>query len=208
MIAASRPLEYTCEWNSCKKTFARPSQVFKHVYDYHILFDKLPLTTMMSCEWGGRDGLGPGCHSKRPKLSLLSHLQDFHCNPNILHQNAIRNQQLGKAGATSVTLPQPPPAHPGYAQNAAFLAIQRHAIGYVEPLKAPPITPTTPITVSIRLTAALVLRNLAEHSLNFKNSLHSHETYLSEICVGEGREESRTIAQCLHIILEQKSRRS
>lgn len=56
--------------------------------------------------------------------------QDFHCNPLILHQIAVRNQQHGH-GTSAPGLPQPPPAHPGYAQNAALLAIRRHAVNYV-----------------------------------------------------------------------------
>ena len=31
----------------------------------------------MNCLWGGAEGRGPGCLSKRPKLSLLTHLQVF-----------------------------------------------------------------------------------------------------------------------------------
>ncbi|KAI1301266.1 AT-rich interactive domain-containing protein 2 [Halotydeus destructor] len=203
-----KPLEFRCEWNSCGRLFLQPSQVFKHVYDEHVMVDKSqPLTTNMTCEWGGPGGLGPGCQSKRPKFSLLAHIQDFHCNALLLKQLAIRSQQLGKSGSTNLGLPQPPPAHPGYAQNAAMLAIKRHAVGYVEPPTIPTVTPTTPITISIRLTAALILRNLAEHSSYVKKSLQSYEPMLSELCVNEIHE-SRTLAQCLAILFDKKSCRS
>lgn len=44
---------------------------------------------------------------------------------------------------------------------------------YQEAPTLPPITPTTPITVSIRLTAALVLRNLADQSSVIKRYVSS-----------------------------------
>ena len=108
-----------------------------------------------SCQWGGPEGKGPGCLSKRPKLSLLTHLQvrarhscyclsswtfsnilflcrltqDFHCNANNLKQELLRRRQLQVMGTTNILLAAPP-AHPGYAQNAAMLAIRRHAANF------------------------------------------------------------------------------
>lgn len=89
--------------------------------------------------------MGPGCLSERPQLSLLTHLQvgaccscsdgvslsrrlsqDFHCSPPILQQAALKRQQSGGAAVSVAGCPIPaPPAHPGYAQNAALLAIRR-----------------------------------------------------------------------------------
>jgi len=159
---------------------------------------------MMTCYWGGMQGAGPGCVSKRPKLSLLTHILDFHCNPNILHQTMIRKQQLGtnssKSNVNPVVTVHTPPAHPGYAHNAAYLAIRRHATNYAEPPSQPPIAKTAPISISIRLTAALILRNLAEHSHFVKRTLNTYEPVLSELCMSEGRDESRTIAQLLLVI--------
>ncbi|RWS15768.1 AT-rich interactive domain-containing protein 2-like protein [Dinothrombium tinctorium] len=190
----SKQLEFVCEWHGCKLTFTNASKVYIHVHDAHVN-DKA--SGPMSCQWGGPEGIGPGCQSSRPKLSLLTHLQDFHCNPTALHQAALRNQQIASTGSTSVSAPQPPPAHPGYAHNAALLAIKRHAINYVEPPSVPKVTPTTPLTASIRLTAALTLRNLCFHSVSVRKTLQSYEPFLNELCIMEGRDESRTIAQCL-----------
>jgi len=57
--------------------------------------------------------------------------QDFHCNPTLLHQTAVKRIQLGAPPTVNVALSQPPPAHPGYAKNAALLAIKRHAVNYI-----------------------------------------------------------------------------
>lgn len=47
--------------------------MFKHVYDDHVFGP--PSTPIMNCLWGSNEGTGPGCQSKRPRLSLLTHLQ-------------------------------------------------------------------------------------------------------------------------------------
>src|SRR5256885_15958904 len=130
--------------------------VFKHVYEAHVFVDctakTAPIGVTAHCQWGGPDGMGPGCQSKRPMLSLLTHLQvcvllllnccancdilsnsqqDFHCNPSLLHQTAVARQKLGAAPNVNLSITQPPPAHPGYAKNAALLAIRRHAVSYL-----------------------------------------------------------------------------
>ena len=33
------------------------------------------LADITSCIWGGPEGKGPGCQAKRPKFSLLTHIQ-------------------------------------------------------------------------------------------------------------------------------------
>ena len=125
------------------RSFPRASLVFKHVYESHVFAGSVP--PPKHCLWGGPDGMGPGCLSERPQLSLLTHLQvrvvtgtcehviqilsllqDFHCSPTILHQAALKRQQFGNTVTTVSGGPVPaPPAHPGYAQNAALLAIRR-----------------------------------------------------------------------------------
>ena len=55
------------------RKFTKANQVFKHVYDDHVFGP--PSTPIMSCLWGSNEGTGPGCQSKRPRLSLLTHLQ-------------------------------------------------------------------------------------------------------------------------------------
>lgn len=41
---------------------------------------------------------------------------------------AVRRSQLAATGKTEIPIPQAPPPHPGYAPNAAFHAIKRHAL--------------------------------------------------------------------------------
>lgn len=166
------PKKYTCVWDDCKVEFTEPKQVYNHVFTAHI--QPLPSDGLFSCLWSGPNGSGPGCVTKRPKYSLLTHLNDFHCS-----QAALEH-------------PMRPPEHPGYAPNAAILAIRRHANEKKEDKDL------SIISISIRITAALTLRNLASVSSDIKQTLESHEHLLSEICM-TGRDESKIIAECLSL---------
>lgn len=171
------PKEYNCEWNSCNIKFTEPKQLYNHVFETHI--GPLDTETVSSCLWSGPNGTGPGCVIKRPKFSLLTHLNDFHCN------------QVARAQ------PVKPPEHPGYAPNAAMLAIKRHANAHNDLTNGN--KSQSPLSVSVRLTAALILRNLATESPDMKQALENHESLLSEICMSNGRDESKIIAECLSL---------
>lgn len=46
---------------------------------------------------------------------------------------AVRRKQLSQSGRSEIPAPAPPTPHPGYAPNAAFNAIKRHALEFVNP---------------------------------------------------------------------------
>lgn len=46
---------------------------------------------------------------------------------------AVRRKQLSVSGRSEIPPPTPPTPHPGYAPNAAFHAIKRHALEFVNP---------------------------------------------------------------------------
>ena len=46
---------------------------------------------------------------------------------------AVRRAQIAQNGKSDVPLPPAPPPHPGYAPNAAYHAIKRHAAEFVNP---------------------------------------------------------------------------
>lgn len=46
---------------------------------------------------------------------------------------AVRRKQLSQSGRSEIPPPAPPTPHPGYAPNAAFNAIKRHALEFVNP---------------------------------------------------------------------------
>ncbi len=90
---------------------------------------------------------------------------------------------MNTQGKTDIPAPQAPTPHPGYAPHAALHAIKRHAVELMNQKEQ--VNPfqfcfkrTTvslsiaifqeekegPVTKSIRLTSALILRNIATHS--------------------------------------------
>lgn len=175
-------IEYSCEWNNCNSKFPEAKQVYTHVFEVHI--GSIGPDTLSSCLWSSPTGSGPGCLTKRPKYSLLTHLNDFHCNPSALERSRTRSD------------PIQPPEHPGYGPHSAIAAIKRHANSELNGSRA---SNNSPISVSVRLTAALILRNLATESLEMKQVLEYHEPLLSEICMTNGRDESKIIAECLSL---------
>lgn len=46
---------------------------------------------------------------------------------------AVRRRQLSQSGRSEIPAPAPAAPHPGYAPNAAFNAIKRHALEFVNP---------------------------------------------------------------------------
>lgn len=174
--------QFTCEWNGCNLKFPEPKQVVTHVFEKHV--GSIQPNELSSCQWTGPKGSGPGCLTKRPKYSLLTHLNDFHCNEASLQRALSRSE------------PIKPPEHPGYGPNAALLAIRRHASLEKNGTRS---LSHSPLSVSVRLTAALILRNLASQSPEMRQALANHEPLLSEICMTNGRDESKIIAECLSL---------
>lgn len=178
-------LVYNCEWKGCEKTFSTPSAVFYHACNVHIP----EAEGDVQCQWDSCDDM------KRRRLSLFTHLQDRHCNEQVLQIQAVRRQQISQFGKASLPPPAQPPPHPGYAPDAAFLAIRRHALAYYNHRDASDEKESA-LARSIRLTSALIIRNLATHSSLARRYLRRYEQQLSTVAMSP-LESSRTIAQCL-----------
>ncbi|KAG8198532.1 hypothetical protein JTE90_026435 [Oedothorax gibbosus] len=182
---SSGKLEYLCEWKDCGLKFPNPGSVFLHASKVHTPYCK----DDMICQWDGCDSM------KRRRFSLLTHLQDWHCNERVLHIQALRRKQISQQGKTSIAPPQMPPLHPGYAPDAALLAIRRHALQYINP-KELSEEKESALTKSIRLTSALILRNLVTHSSLARTYIKRFEQELAYLAMSPV-ESARTIAQCL-----------
>jgi len=143
------------------------------------------------CLWQRCDGM------RRKRFSLMTHIQDRHCHPQLMKLMAVRRAQLANSGRSEVPLPPAPPPHPGYAPNAALHAIKRHAQEFAAP-KAAAMSDDKegPVTKSIRLTSALILRNLVIYSSTGKTRLKSYESHLSTVALSNV-ESSRTVSQIL-----------
>ncbi|XP_076748649.1 brahma associated protein 170kD isoform X2 [Xylocopa sonorina] len=211
------PNAYLCEWRGCLRQFKTPHEVYLHVCEAHCPTGGEEIL----CLWSSCDAL------KRRRFSLMTHLYDRHCNAETM---SMRRKQLTVTGKTEVSTSTPPtPHHPGYAPNAAFHAIKRHALEFVNPkeLMQRPTKPAAatsssssprpgqnpppeqddnegPVTKSIRLTAALILRNLVIYSTHGRRHLRAYEPHLAGVALSNV-ESSRTIAQVLYDMNDQSS---
>ncbi|XP_011647947.1 AT-rich interactive domain-containing protein 2 isoform X5 [Pogonomyrmex barbatus] len=212
------PNAYLCEWRGCLRQFKTPHEVYLHVCEAHCPNGGEEIL----CLWASCDAL------KRRKFSLMTHLYDRHCNADTM---SMRRKQLTVTGKTEVSTSAPPtPHHPGYAPNAAFHAIKRHALEFVNPKELMQQRPTKPaaatsssssprpgqnsppeqddnegpVTKSIRLTAALILRNLVIYSTHGRRHLRAYEPHLAGVALSNV-ESSRTIAQVLYDMNDQSS---
>ena len=73
-IDTQRP--FLCEWATCMKAFKTPKEVENHAIAAHCPLgsDDIP------CLWARCDGM------KRKRFSLMTHLQDRHCHPQVSSQ--------------------------------------------------------------------------------------------------------------------------
>ncbi|XP_011175645.1 AT-rich interactive domain-containing protein 2 isoform X3 [Solenopsis invicta] len=185
------PNAYLCEWRGCLRQFKTPHEVYLHVCEAHCPSGGEEIL----CLWASCDAL------KRRKFSLMTHLYDRHCNADTM---SMRRKQLTVTGKTEVSTSTPPtPHHPGYAPNAAFHAIKRHALEFVNPKELMDDN-EGPVTKSIRLTAALILRNLVIYSTHGRRHLRAYEPHLAGVALSNV-ESSRTIAQVLYDMNDQSS---
>ncbi|XP_043267599.1 AT-rich interactive domain-containing protein 2 isoform X3 [Venturia canescens] len=185
------PNAFLCEWRGCLRQFKTAHEVYLHVCEAHCPTNGEEIL----CLWASCDGL------KRRKFSLMTHLYDRHCNSESM---TLRRKQLTASGKTEISTSTPPtPHHPGYAPNAAFHAIKRHALEFVNPKELMDDN-EGPVTKSIRLTAALILRNLVIYSAHGRRHLRAYEPHLAGVALSNV-ESSRTIAQVLYDMNDQSN---
>ncbi|XP_008217124.1 AT-rich interactive domain-containing protein 2 isoform X3 [Nasonia vitripennis] len=184
---------FLCEWRGCFKQFKNPRKVYLHVVEAHCPTGNEETL----CQWASCDGL------KRRRFSLMTHLFDRHCCDEIM---LMRRKQFDQSGKTEYLTSKPvasPTHHPGYAPNAALHAIKRHALEFVNPKELMDDN-EGPVTKSIRLTAALILRNLVIYSAHGRRHLRAYEPHLAGVALSNV-ESSRTIAQVLYDMNDQSS---
>ncbi|XP_018111397.1 AT-rich interactive domain-containing protein 2 isoform X2 [Xenopus laevis] len=181
---------FMCLWQSCKKWFETPSQVFYHAATEHGGKDVYP----GQCMWEGCEPF------QRQRFSFITHLQDKHCSREALLAG-LKQEEQGQqkpsnkqpsAGASSTPRVQKAIVnHP----SAALMALRRGSRNLV--FRDFTDEKEGPITKHIRLTAALILKNIAKHSEHGRRSLKRHENQLSVLALSN-MEASSTLAKCLY----------
>ncbi|XP_007571677.1 AT-rich interactive domain-containing protein 2 isoform X1 [Poecilia formosa] len=185
---------FKCLWQSCKRWFETPSQVFYHAATQH----------------GGKDVYGghclwEGCEPfPRQRLSFITHLQDKHCSREALLAGLKLEEQ--QAQSPNQTSSQTPPAAGSTPAQRAPKAIVNHPSAALMALRRGSRNlvfrdftdeKEGPVTKHIRLTAALTLKNIAKHSDCGRMLVKRHETHLSVLALSN-MEVSTTLAKCLY----------
>lgn len=135
------------------------------------------------CDWEGCDKL------PRQRWSFMTHLQDRHLNVQVLQKTAIQRHQ-----GNTAPIQQPPAPPPVYPKDAAIQAIRRFSLRppYQELMEGK----EGPVTKHIRLTSALILRNLARYSALGRSKIKRYEQHLAFVALSSV-ESSSAIANCL-----------
>lgn len=180
--------EFVCEWANCKRCFENSRSVFAHVCSTHLVKDVDGV-----CLWEGCERL------QRKRWSLYTHIQDHHCSELALKAAKLRRHQSQSSSTTS-SKPHTVPAlvYPG---DAAWQAIRRFTPK--PPYPALVEQREGPVTKHIRLTAALVLRNLARYSSLGRTLIKKHERHINYTAMS-ALESSNALANCLWETLHQQ----
>ncbi|XP_041934208.1 AT-rich interactive domain-containing protein 2 isoform X2 [Alosa sapidissima] len=184
---------FKCLWQSCKRWFETPSQVFYHAATQHGGKEVYP----GQCLWEGCEPFS------RQRLSFITHLQDKHCSRDALiaglkleEQRQGGNQNTSKSPPVAASSPTPRAQkaivnHP----SAALMALRRGSRNLV--FRDFTDDKEGPMTKHIRLTAALTLKNVAKYSDDGRRLVKRHECHLSVLALSN-MEVSTTLAKCLY----------
>ncbi|XP_022823434.1 AT-rich interactive domain-containing protein 2 isoform X4 [Spodoptera litura] len=184
---------WICHWRGCGKTFSNATQVFFHAARSHC---PTSADGEAPCMWLDCDRV------PRKTFALLNHLTDKHCSMQALTAVYYSRRHAAGEGADGK------PVALNYPPNAALAALNKHAADMFNPRELMHRaelgrTPEQldenegPVTKSIRLTAALILRNIVIYSNTGRRQLRSYESHLATIALSSV-EASRTIAQVLY----------
>uniref|UniRef100_A0A8C4ZNG3 AT-rich interactive domain-containing protein 2 n=1 Tax=Gadus morhua TaxID=8049 RepID=A0A8C4ZNG3_GADMO len=179
---------FKCLWQSCKRWFETPSQVFYH-----------GATTHGSKEAYRGHCLWEGCEPfPRQRLSFVTHLQDKHCSRDALLAGLKLEEQSQNSPNPNASH-STPPTRPQKAivnhPSAALMALRRGSRNLV--FRDFTDEKEGPMTKHIRLTAALTLKNIAKYSDCGRKLVKRHENHLSVLAISN-MEVSTTLAKCLY----------
>uniref|UniRef100_A0A5K3FAU4 C2H2-type domain-containing protein n=2 Tax=Mesocestoides corti TaxID=53468 RepID=A0A5K3FAU4_MESCO len=224
------PPVFTCEWGSCMQQFPSAKQISCHVYKFHLKPDlppRVPTTPIerRCCQW-------TDCASSnlpRAPFALISHVLEQHCSPEELESR--RRSMASPPAPPPLSSSQVPPPHPcpqpatpirdqsGWVvikevetrrlQSDLWVSQVGFSGRYYNPGVGRIVPPPRegPVTKHLRVTAALILRNLAKHVPEARRWLLSETPLLCEIAMGtcpgasslRTNDAGRIIASCLAI---------
>lgn len=211
---------YICDWRNCpRKKYKSLNDLQHHVCSSHAP-DHLDQSAEIFCQWGIGPGLCDGIPRKR--FSLMTHLIDRHMTTDSLRQavqrriatgmhniaplkppvTIVRNIEQASSQRANNASPAPSTSSSSSSQQtavtgaSALQAIKRHTADFLNSKELMDEN-EGPVTKSIRLTAALILRNLVTYTATAKRSVRRYEPHLSNIALSNV-ESSATISNILY----------
>ncbi|XP_073843149.1 brahma associated protein 170kD isoform X2 [Musca autumnalis] len=214
LTAADAQWLFICDWRNCpRKKFKSLNDLQHHVCTQHAP-DHLDPSAEIFCQWGIGPGLCDGIPRKR--FSLMTHLIDRHLTVESLraavqrriatgaHNIApskppvtiVRNIELSQRTNTSSPSSSGSTSSQATMGSSALQAIKRHTADFMNSKELMDEN-EGPVTKSIRLTAALILRNLVIYTTTAKRSIRRYEPHLANIALSNV-ESSGTISHILY----------
>ncbi len=83
-VDTTRP--FLCEWADCLRAFRTPKEVERHAIQEHCPAAQEGGQSDIPCLWARCDGM------KRKRFSLMTHLQDRHCHPQVRRKCSSRRE--------------------------------------------------------------------------------------------------------------------
>ncbi|XP_017050315.1 AT-rich interactive domain-containing protein 2 [Drosophila ficusphila] len=192
---------YICDWRNCpRRKFKSLNELKYHVCNVHCP-DHLDSDADIYCQWGS----GPTfCDNRaRKRYSLMTHLIDRHLTMENLRASVQRRLATGIHNVAPTQPPVTIVRNEGHAQrlagsgpgptavpavgtpvvgSAAMQAMNRHTTDYTNSKELLDEN-EGPVTKSIRLTAALIIRNLVTYSSTAKRTLKRYEPHLANVAL-------------------------
>ena len=175
---------FRCDWYNCSSRFEKWQAVLHHCCRVHCA-EVGPEGAI--CQWSSCDGL------RRKKLSLFTHLSEKHCTETLLKNAASRDPNRDLSGPLAASAH----AESLYSTHTLHHALQRS--GWMPPNKDQTLSVLEkegPVSKAVRLNAALVLRNLAQHSSEARGLIRLHERKLN-LAASSCIEAAPFLANCL-----------
>lgn len=210
---------FICDWRNCpRRKFRSLNELQHHVCNVHCP-DHLDAGAEIYCQWGSGPSLCDNIARKR--YSLMTHLVDRHLALDDLRASVQRRLATGihnvaptqptvtivrnvanaaaaaaAAGGTSATPGAAAATSATAVGTSALQAIKRHSADFLNSKELMDEN-EGPVTKSIRLTAALILRNLVNYTSTAKRGLKRYEPHLANVAFSNV-EASGVLSHILH----------
>uniref|UniRef100_A0A0K0F227 SWI/SNF nucleosome remodeling complex component (inferred by orthology to a C. elegans protein) n=1 Tax=Strongyloides venezuelensis TaxID=75913 RepID=A0A0K0F227_STRVS len=169
-----------CEWQDCGIIFPNASQLYYHIYKTHTVHEE------MVCKWNNCERIVRNhwallshiheTHYKKPISEEAKHLRMKHGNREYIEQ-ILKNKWKEQENKKSYRIPVKNSFVPPY--NECHKSTINGKVVMTPVFNDFTNVAEGPVTKSVRLTAALILRNIATYSKKGRSYLRRYENFIS-----------------------------